>query len=83
MVLLTQMDGAIIKRNSDERSAMDIVKKFELELHDDFFARSIRQNKENRRPRVGSFEAVQSVSQSVLGLRQPRLPETTSRYPDV
>ena len=62
MVLLTQMDGAIIKRNSDERSAMDIVKEFELELHDDFFARSIRQNKENRRPRVGSFEAVQSVS---------------------
>ncbi len=43
------LGATLIYSNSDERSAMDIVKEFELELHDDFFARNIRQNEENRR----------------------------------
>ena len=43
------LGAALIHSNSDARSAMDIVEEFKLELHDDFFARSIRQNEENRR----------------------------------
>ena len=43
------LGAALIYSNSDERSASDIVEEFELELHDDFFTRSIRQNEENRR----------------------------------
>jgi len=36
-----------------------------LELFDDFFARNIRQNDENRRPNVGSLEAVYSIRSAV------------------
>ena len=56
---------ALIHSNSDKRSAIDIVREFELELFDDFFARNIRQNEENRRLNVDSLEAVYSVRSAV------------------
>ncbi|GAG29334.1 unnamed protein product, partial [marine sediment metagenome] len=40
---------ALIFSVSDDITAMDIVKEFKLELLDDYFERSVKENDENRR----------------------------------